>query len=367
MYPVLGASLLSAAASLPLHLMPFLVVTLVAEARLPLAQAGWIASAYMGGQLLAAALLPAAGMTRLSARHAAVAALVLAAGPWLSVRADARDLLACWFGVGVACGALQFLGATTAAASPQRLAAFSLRLGAILVASSAAIVVLNVLAGFAGYAALATQLCLILALLGAAGLALYRPPPQQPPNAEAGSNRRVHWLGLAAVFVVFAGQPGFWAYAVQGAQQKGIALQGMAYAIAACKALSVLVLIAAIRRTQPAPQALLGPGLAVGAGVLVMAHATQLAPFIVGVLLWELAVNVLSVRFQAAVVSQAGSNAAPWLAATIFLGAAAGPVLHGLAIQAQARGLFVMFAAASALVPYLWSLRRPVAAAQANA
>lgn len=360
MYPVLGASLLSAAASLPLHLMPFLVVTLVAEARLPLAQAGWIASAYMAGQLLAAVLLPAAGMTRLGARHAAAAVVVLAAGPWLSARADAPDLLACWFGVGIACGALQFLGATTAAASRTRLTAFSLRLGAILVASSGAIVLLNLLAGFAGYAALVTQLCLILALLGAAGLSFYRAPPPHEPGRGADSPSGSHWLGLAAVFVVFAGQPGFWAYAVQGAQQKGIALAGMAYAIAACKALSVLVLIAAIRRPQAARQALLAPGLAVGAGILVMAHATQLAPFIVGVLLWELAVNVLSVRFQAAVVSHSGAAAAPWLAATIFLGAATGPLLHGLAIQAQAQGLFVMFAAASALVPYLWSLRRPL-------
>lgn len=38
MYPVLGASLLSAAASLPLHLMPFMVLTVAAEGKLPLAR-----------------------------------------------------------------------------------------------------------------------------------------------------------------------------------------------------------------------------------------------------------------------------------------------------------------------------------------
>jgi hypothetical protein len=356
MYPVLGASLLSAAASLPLHLMPFLVVSLVAQARLPLEQAGWIASAYMVGQLLSAVALPVLGVARLRLAPAAAAASLVAVGPWLSYHGSAPALLAAWFAVGTACGTLQFLGATTAAAARRKTAAFALRLCVILSASGMAIALLGSRADFGDYGTLAWQMGLILALLGASGLALYRPPPAAAPRPHPLPGPQL-W-GLVALFLVFAGQPGFWAYAVQGAQHRGLEVGAVALAVAASKVMSALLLAAAVRRPSNARAGLLGPGLVVGAGILLMSGATSLAPFLVGVLLWEMAVNLLSVRFQAAAVQHAGAACGPWLTAAIFLGAAAGPLLHGLAIQAQVQSLFIAFACMSALVPFAWSLRR---------
>lgn len=359
MYPVFGASLLSAAASLPLHLMPFLVVTLVAQARLPVEQAGWIASVYMAGQLASAIALPVLGVARLGLAPAAAAAGVLAVGPWLSHRGDAPELLAAWFVIGVGCGTLQFLGATTAAAARRKAAAFALRLCAILFAGALTIVLLAWHAGFDDYGEVAWQMGLVLGLLGATGLVFYRPPPPPPVLVRPlpALARGPVWA-LLAVFLVFAGQPGFWAYGLQSAQDRGIDMSGMALAVAASKAISALMLIAAVRRPAETQGGLLGPGLAVGAGVLLMSGATALPAFVLGVLLWEASVNLLSVRFQAAVVQHTGAASGPWLTAAIFLGAAAGPVLHGLSIQAGMQPLFIAFACASALVPFAWSLGR---------
>jgi len=362
MYPVLGASLLSAAASLPLHLMPFLVLTVAAEGKLPLAQAGLIASAYMVGQLIATITLPALKFSRLSRSQAAASVAVLLAAAWVSAQLSSQAVVACWLVIGGACGALQFLGTTTAAAASNRQAAFALRLSAILFVSSIAIVALRLGSGFGGYGPLMSQVALIFAVLTIGGLIFYKEPPvaaaPQPQKTQATVPR--HVSGLAVLFLLFVGQPGFWAYAVQGAQQRGIVVEHIAYAIAFCKGISGLVLLAgALRESQQAKEGLFWPGLGVALGVAGMALSSDLLPFLLGMLVWELALNVLSVRFQAAVARENPTAASPWLAGAIFLGAATGPALHGLGIQTGTASAFVTYSCLSALLPFLWAQRRP--------
>jgi len=368
--PVFGASLLSAAASLPMHLMPLLVVALVAESRLPFAQAGLIASAYMVGQMVATLGLPALKFARLKRSHAMAAVGILLVSVLVSARLSSQAMLACWFVVGAACGALQFLGATTAAAAANRHSAFSLRLAVTLLISGFAIVAVQMTGGFGGYAFLMVQLSIVFLTITGVGLVLYRAPvaPQVLTTSTKSAARPDRLLGLAVIFLLFVGQPGFWAYAVQNVQQRGVVLEHLAYAIAFCKTAAGLVLLAsAMHPSNKAKEGLFFPGLVVALGVLGMATANSAVNFLLGLLLWELGLNVLSARLQAAVVQDNPATAGPWLVGAIFLGAATGPLLHGLALQAQVTLVFAAYAGLSALIPVAWIyLRGQIARAKTS-
>lgn len=369
MRSVFGASLLSAAAALPLHLLPLLIAAVIAQGRLPVAQAGWVASACLAGQLVASVTLPILGFTYLKRSHAAIAIAMLLVAVLCSSLPFAGSLLLSWFVVGLACGNLYFLATTTAAAQPNREAAFALRLSLTLVVSGLAIFALQLAKGFNDYAALAVQLSLVFAVLTLLGLWMYEPPE---PNANVRTPSKNilikpavvpgqgHWYGLLVVFILLVGQPGFWAYAVQNVQQRGVALQHVAYGIAFCKLAAGIWLYANSKyraKTQAKPLLaidLLLPGLVLVIALLCMSLATVAVLFMLGVLLWELSLNVLSARLQAAAVNDNPARAGVWLTATVFLGASIGPALHGLALQLGAGYVFVVYACLSALAPFVW-------------
>lgn len=352
--------------------MPLLVVALVAEARLPFAQAGLIASAYLVGQMVTALGLPALRFVRLKRAHALAAVGILLMSVLVSARLSSQAMLACWFVVGAACGALQFLGATTAAAAENRQSAFALRLAVTLLVSGFAIVAVQLTGGFAGYAFLMMQLGIVFLVITGAGLVLYRTPfvasPVRAPVAgpEQPAARPDRLLGLVVIFLLFVGQPGFLAYAVQNVQQRGVVLDHLAYAIAFCKTVAGLVLLASVMRPpDKAKDDMFFPGLVVAVGVMGMAMTSDAVSFMLSLLLWELGLNVLSARLQAAVVQDNPATAGPWLVGALFLGAAAGPLLHGLAIQAQVPMVFAVYASLSALIPAAWIyLRGQVAVAK---
>jgi hypothetical protein len=354
MRPIVGASFFSAAASLPLHLMPFLVAAIAADGRMPLAQAGWIASAFAAGQLACTLALPMLGARSLSASVAALAAGVAALLPWLAGEAPVHALPGPWFVVGLACGALQFLGATAAAAAVDRARAFGWRLCFVLVASAAATLLFAQDNGAGGYFRAVCQIGVAVGVLGALGTMLYRPPATAGGRAADVLGAGGHWPALSLVFIVFAAQPGFWAYAVEEGQRRGLEMAGMAYAVAACKVVAALGLWVNIHRPHGSAQGMLWPGVLLAAGVLVIVNATGTGVFMAGALLREVGVTLLSVRFQAAVVAKAGPASGPWLAATIFAGAAAGPLAHGWALEAGYPLWFTGFACVAALVPFAW-------------
>lgn len=367
MQALFGASLLSAAASLPLHLLPLLVVAVVADGRLGTAEAAWIASACLLGQMALALLLPAAGLRRLRRGAACAAALALLAGLVLSAQSPAHRLWLPWLAIGGACGVLQFLGATAAAAHPARQAAFALRLSTTLLVSGLVIGGLQWSSSFDGHAALALHLCLLCAALTGCGLLLYRPPELPAPREHraagpGGMNPPpLRAAGLCVVFLLFVGQPGFWAFALEGVRQRGVVLEDVALAMAACKVVAALLLlhVAFGRSSAPAgPAQLVWPGIGVAGGIVGMALASGAPQFFAAMLLWELGLNLLSARLQAVVAQDNPASAGSWLTGAALLGAATGPLLHAAAIQVGMSPLFVLYACASALLPFAWASGR---------
>lgn len=322
----------------------------------------------MVGQMVTTLGLPALKFVRLRRSHAMVAVGFLLGSALVSAGLSSQAMIVCWFIVGAACGALQFLGATTAAAAVNRQSAFTLRLAITLLVGGFAIVAVQTIGGFGGYALLMMQLVIVFLTITGLGLVLYRAPvvpPRLPASVET-RGRPSQMLGLVVIFLLFAGQLGFWAYAVQNLQQRGVVLEHLAYAIAFCKTVAGLVLLIGVMRPpDKTKEGLFFPGLVVALGVLGMAISSGALSFLVGLLLWELGLNVLSARLQAAVVQNNPEVAGPWLAGAVFLGAAAGPLLHGMAIQSQLPLAFAAFACFSAFVPVAWSsLRSQTSAAK---
>lgn len=365
--PLLGASLLSAAAALPLHLLPLLVVAVGAQPGQPAAHAAQVASACMAGQMLAALGLPSAGVRRLRRRQAALPAGVLAAALMASSALPDTRLWLAWLVIGMACGALQFLGATAAAATDDPPRAFAMRLAVTLWVSGLAILCLQQSAGFSRYGQLACAMGLLLAVLCGMGWLTYR-SPRIPGSAarvmRPGAGHRMPPVqaraGLLVVFLLFVGQPGFWAFAAQNVQQRGIVLADVAQAMAACKLLAGCFLLwHALRPPQrPSSASLSGPGFGVAAGVLGMALTTNAAYFLWALLVWELGLNTLSARLHAAVVRDDPAGAGSWLTGAVLLGAATGPLLHAWAIDGGVPQVFAGFACLSAMLPVAWASGR---------
>lgn len=358
---LIGASVLSAAGSLPLQILPFLVLSLVVEGRVDISYAGWVGSAYLIGMLSSGLLLPAFKVTRLTRWHAfgAIGAIVVSLA--LSIASNLLPLLlALWFIVGFACGGLQFLGATTAAAAPDKPQAFALRLAVVLIVASGVIVALTLFGGQKSYSAFAYFLIGAFVLAACMGLALYRTIAATPSGATGGAGAapaRRNWSGLVIVFAFFAGQPGFWAYAMQSASQRNLDLRDAAFVIAVSKIISAAVLVYSSKKN---PQAsgllgLVGLGCAVAAGIFTMTYSSAVAAFFVGFLMWELALNVLSARLQGIVVADSPGHAGVWITGAILLGAATGPIIHGAAIGGGIAPVFILYAALSGLFPFFWA------------
>jgi MFS family permease len=361
---LIGASLLSAAGSLPLHLMPLIVVSLVADSRTSIAQAGWVATAVLLGQLSTSLALPALAVRTVKRGPSLAVALALLAALMASGLDGATILFTGWFLVGGCCGVLQYLGIVTASNDPSPTFAFTLRLSIVLMIAGAVVVALQAADVLASYLSMLTALAAILGLVLATGLPLYHPQTgnlRPESHKKAGGQPLGAVGGLATVFLLFVGQTGFLAYAIQSAIERGIATEEAAWALAAMKIVTGAWLLSIARtglKSARRPR-FLGLGLLLGFSVFLISYTGHWVGFIVGLIAYEIAFNTLAARLQGQVALAAPQSAGRWLTAAILLGAASGPPLHGAAISADAGAYFIGFAALSALLPSLWAKALP--------
>jgi hypothetical protein len=362
---MLGASLLSASGSLSLHLMPLIVATLVADGRTSLANAGWVASAVLLGQLLAALSLPAIRIHAIGHSAATGVVVVLLVG-LLGTLPDIRiGLLLGWFVAGLCSGTLLYLGCTMAAASVRPAAAFVLRLGVVMLVAGAVAAIVRLTGALASYGSTVIALSMIAGLVATAGLALYRAPAEAPPARALAISARPPSrgiVGLATVLVLFMGQAGFLAYTIESASQRGLPLADTAIALAAMKiAVGAWLIHSARKATMPRSRRMLAAGGALALGIVAIANAQHLATFFVGLLVFEIAFNSLSAALQAKIVEAAPELGRNWLTAAIMIGAALGPPLNGSMIALGMDAYFIAFAMLTALAPGYWVWRRPAA------
>jgi hypothetical protein len=357
---LVGASLLSAAGSLPWQLMPLIVVSLIADSRTSIAQAGWVASAVLLGQLSTSLTLPALGVQIVSRGFAVAIALALLLGLAASTLGGIVALYLGWFLIGGCCGILQYLGVVAASIDSRPAFAFSLRLSIVLMLAGLVVGALQATNVFISYFSTMAALGMVFAPLLATGIALYDPSrPGPDPAGQYPSVRSVlrKFSGLGTVYLLFVGQVGFLAYAVQSAMDRGMAIEEAAWAVAAMKIVSGAWLL---YMAQTGFQNTLRPrflelGGVLAASVVVVSYTGHLVGFFLGLIAFEIAFNTLVPRLQAKVILGARQFAGRWLTAALLLGAASGPPLHGAAISAGAGSYFICFAVLSALLPGLWA------------
>ena len=351
---LVGASVLSGAGSLPLHLAPLIVPVLVIDGRASVANAGWVATALLLGQFVTALVLPLLDVRLINRAQAIGLAAALLLGLALSGLDGTVVLLLSWFIVGVCCGGFQYLGTITAATHSRPAFAFPIRLGVVLCLAGVAAGMLQWTASLDSYRTMLIVLVAVFSLILAIGIVLHHPikPPQNvlEKDAQAGP---LKYFALAIVFVLFVGQAGLLAYAVQSATERGIVLRDASWALALMKIAAGLCLLMLARKglqNRQNPRFIeLGALLAVSN--LVVATTTSLPTFFLGLLGLEIGFNFLSARLQARVSDIAPYFAGQWLVAIMLLGAASGPALHGVAIRLGADPAFIIFAMLSALVP----------------
>ncbi|MEQ8584544.1 MAG: hypothetical protein RLO01_04390 [Thalassobaculaceae bacterium] len=233
---LIGASLISAAGSLPLHLLPVTIAAIVAGTAAATEIAGLIAPALLIGQLLASTALPILGVSTVTRGWAAILSVALVAGTLLSGVGGVAGLLGGWFCVGLSCGGLIFLGTTTAAHFKMPELAFALRLGVVLVVSGVCTGLVQVTGASGDYDGYLVWLAIAFAAILGVGNLLYAPvAPPLPTSAPDDGSRftATMGLGLAAVFVLFVGQTGLVAYVLVAATDRGMELANAAWVFAA--------------------------------------------------------------------------------------------------------------------------------------
>jgi hypothetical protein len=270
-------------------------------------------------------------------------------------------VLVAWLIVGVMAGVLQYLGNTTAAAAPNRRTAFAIRMAASALAGASLMAWLQLSqARIADYQSVCLQFVLAFLALSAVGLLLYRSEAASgvsakgaaPPTSAVGIRG-----GLIVLFVLFVGQQGLGALLMQGASERALALDQIVWTMCASKLLGAAALLFGNPRNARAGVVeLLLSGVTVAVGALCIGVGASTVVYACGLVLWEVALNVLSARYQAFLAYTNPVAAGMWITAAIFLGAAAG---HALGPNAAASGhlaLFVGFAVLTALAPSAWAV-----------
>jgi hypothetical protein len=340
--------------------MSFMVALAIVDDLLPVQRAGWIGSCFTFGILASTVGLPLLGFRSvtnpwpIAAIGSAIAALCMGA------LYGAVSLLMSWIAVGAACGLLHFLGSTAARSYPDRQFVLGVRLAAVLLAAALVIGAGGLWSGFNSYQVGAIVLSGGVALVAAVGMVWYRPRSLRDASNGADASMSISpwapWTSLGIVAVYFAGQTGFVGYAAHGALVNGIAAGDLPGVYAGAKALTAMVLLWLCARSRSGQPSLLGAAL-LATAVILMAAATDLFMFALGLVLWEVAANIQSTRLQTLVVTRFPLSGSLGIPAAIALGAAIGPAMHGALLGSAAGEWFIAFSALSAFLPVVWAWR----------
>ena len=338
---LLGASLLNAAGSMPLHLSPLIVAVLMADG-VDTILAGGSRAVVLIGQLITAIGLPLFNSLRLNRRHSLAGAAMMIVGLGISV----DWLLAGWFIVGMGCGVLTYLAVLTAAVHSRPNYAFNVRLGVTMFMAGAAATVFNLMP-LTTYSILTVVLVALLVMLLTVGVSLQLPLDIPAPKRTTKSESGFAWLTLGFVFLLAAGQSGVLAYSLQQANHRGMTLMEVLWALVIIKLVSGVGLL--LLRKHKISVVLLGGLLAVAD--LTVDNALSVVPFVAGLLVLDITFNLLTSKVQALAAGIAPVLVGKWTQTLILIGSASGTMVAAQAIESNLP--FVYAAILSALLPML--------------
>jgi hypothetical protein len=345
---MLAASLASTIGGLPFNALPVLLGSLADSLGLAPRAVGLMGSACFAGYLLGTLGAPF-WMNRLDWRlltfiSALGTALSFALSAWVGTPALQYAI---WALIGFFASTMTCLGMRILADLPNKERAYGVRQGVELSVTAAVLFVLPplVIAPFKYPGAPQT----------ASGLAL--------PAAA--------WAALAVFFLFLVGNIGLWAFLERIGASLAIAPAQMGTVFAVLKLLggAAAFAVALLGHRLLPRTAFAGMLLLIGAGLALLAGATDFVSFAVGAWTWEFAFTCGCVLQVAAIArSDASGRAVVLVPAAFALASMAGPALAGFAAADGRFGLLLGFALLSSLVPVLFNgLRQEKAALHGRA
>lgn len=357
--PVLGATLFSACGALPSHLMPVLLLMWISTGKASAQSAGALAAAHAIGILVSLVVLPATGTLFPRSGWLFGAAGMLLVALVVSYWIGGPVLLMAWWLAGICAGLMQYVGSVVCSRAINQRAAFALRLAVSLLFAGCAILIL------VGVEALGVSMPLVwllvvleLVILCFALYLLKDIPAMQ--SASPCWTRHSFFApggGLLALFVLFLGQVGFYVYVLKSVSASGeLAPQEVAVALALAKLAVSLVMYALIRRGHDLVSkfGFVSVACVLIAAVLLLGQAKHVTLVIMGFVLWELCFNALVAAFQGELAKRHETFVGMWASIPVFLGAAAGPAIHGWLLARGWGAAFLLLTVLSALGPVFW-------------
>ncbi|MBW8468319.1 MAG: hypothetical protein K0M67_08670, partial [Thiobacillus sp.] len=357
--PVLGATLFSACGALPSHLMPVLLLMWIATGKASTQSAGVLAAAHAIGILVSLVVLPATGTLFPRRSWLFGAAGLLLSALVVSYWIGGPGLLLAWWLAGICAGLMQYVGSVVCSQAINQRAAFALRLAVSLLFAGCAILIVVGVEALGVSMPLVWLLVVLEAVILCFALCLLKDIPANqgvlPPwtrhsfSAPGG--------GLLVLFALFLGQVGFYVYVLKSVSASGeLAPLEVAVALALAKLTVSLVMYALIRKGNDLVSKLgfVSVACALIAAVLLLGQAKHVTLVVIGFVLWELCFNALVAAFQGELAKRHQTFVGMWASVPVFLGAAAGPAMHGWLLERGWGAAFLLLAVLSALGPVLW-------------
>ncbi|MBP0483036.1 hypothetical protein [Sagittula salina] len=353
---VLGASLVSACGSLPVQILP-LVVVLYVSGGWSLQHVGWVSGMLLLGQTLGSLLFPLLAPERLKPGRtlalAAVSCAMMLAVPWLGFVGS----MAAWAVIGICASGFQYVGLVTATQAPNPSAAFATRLAVALCLSSlvltgsaaagevSALRVISIVAGLQA----------VLVLVGAtlAGEA------RRPPEAQEQAGLRDIDPGLALWII-----PCF-----------GLLISFMAFlpvTLGAGRSEMEVVLVIGLGRLAAAPLLYLVQGRGTGLPIWIVLGVFPLLSFgaygglsidglwlaVVFLMFFEVLGNSVTSRFLGELSARHSAARTRWIGMYIQFGSALAQVGTGYALLSSLADIYVLVLGAL-FIPLVWWVTRP--------
>jgi len=355
----IGAALFSAAGSVPVHISPLLIATLIASRSLSNAEAGSVISCIMAGQIVAALLATQVRFEKLTRPILTFVFCIYAASIALTVWANSPVFFAaCWLTTGLASGFLMQFGMVTAAQSSMKLQAFAWRLAFALFISGLIAISLPLVNAEPSYAQLITLFGLGLLLVYCGGLVLWMRRAATSANTSApfqDSLTRLDGIGLTLLFLFFAGLIGFLANSVHYTSRNDLDLHSTALAIGLSKgSISLVILWVALRGDRHSRRRQMVYSIALAAAAALIFTQQAFAFVVLAFVAFELFLNLSSAAFMAALSERFTNRARTLLLIAALSGTLSGPPLVGFLIDTGRGSLPLLLAALAAFLPLLW-------------
>ena len=200
---IFATGLLSAVGSLPTHMIPLILASLILGGGITIEQSGWIATSVVLGSLVSTTLLPALKIEQFSRLQLLASALVINAGFLITTVSSFSNLLIGWFTIGMCTGALAYIGTVVAAHHKQPAKGFLIRFGLILVCAGLVIISLQAKDAATSYSELVTFSLFLFPFLIIVCTCIYQPPKAVSRNLVESTKPGLNIFQRGSVLVTF--------------------------------------------------------------------------------------------------------------------------------------------------------------------